>query len=104
MVLSAIVAVILAGGVILYAIGLVGFCPPVKPEVCMEIYSPVFGVPTFRMHANSCFACSEGAWMWFKVVYAELAMFPAVGVIAIAKLSHPRNLNGLSSSRASFLG
>jgi len=53
-ILSAIVAVILVGGLILCTIGLIGFCPPVKPEVCMDIYNPVFGIPTSRMHANSC--------------------------------------------------
>ena len=84
-ILSAIAAVILVGGFILYAIGLAGFCPPVKPEICMEIYSPVFGIPTFRMHANSCFACSEGAWMWFKIAYAGVAAVSAAGVIMITR-------------------
>jgi hypothetical protein len=49
-----------------------GVCPrmagPVtKPEACPMVYDPVFGVPTFRTHSNSCVACSEGAWFWLKL-------------------------------------
>lgn len=49
-----------------------GVCPqmtgPVpKPEACQMVDDPVFGVPTFRTHSNSCVACSEGAWFWLKL-------------------------------------
>jgi hypothetical protein len=49
-----------------------GVCPrmtgPVpKPEACPMVDDPVFGVPTFRTHSNSCVACSEGAWFWLKL-------------------------------------
>lgn len=49
-----------------------GVCPqmtgPVpNPEACPMVDDPVFGVPTFRTHSNSCVACSEGAWFWLKL-------------------------------------
>ena len=46
--------------------GLVGACPVTRPQVCVEIYDPVYGLPTFRTHSNSCMACMEGAWFWIK--------------------------------------
>jgi hypothetical protein len=46
--------------------GFVGACPATKPEICPSLYDPVFGTPTFRIHANACVACAEGAWFWIK--------------------------------------
>jgi hypothetical protein len=46
--------------------GFMGVCPAVKPEICPSLYEPVVGIPTFRIHANACVACSEGAWFWIK--------------------------------------
>ena len=61
-VLSMLALVFYAGA----SAGLVGVCPVTRPQVCVEIYAPVYGVPTFRMHSNSCMACMEGAWFWIK--------------------------------------
>jgi len=47
-------------------LGLAGACPVTRPQMCIEIYEPVYGVPTFRVHSNSCVACMEGAWFWIK--------------------------------------
>ena len=46
--------------------GFVGICPAAKPEICPTLYEPVLGIPTFRIHANACVACAEGAWFWIK--------------------------------------
>jgi len=53
-------------GVLASYSGVVGVCPPMPPEACIAIYDPVYGVPTFRAHSNSCVACAEGAWFWIK--------------------------------------
>ena len=63
------VAVVAVLALTLYAgtnTGLAGACPVTRPQVCIEIYEPVYGVPTFRVHSNSCVACMEGAWFWIK--------------------------------------
>lgn len=80
-VVAALVLVVVVAMVVTYATGLIGFCPPARPEACIEVYDPVYDIPTFRSHANSCFACSEGAWIWFKLVYAGLALISGIVLI-----------------------
>jgi hypothetical protein len=82
----AAVVVIIMVGYLMNMLGLFGLCPPAKPEFCIEIYSPVLGVPTFRVHGNSCLACSEGAWLWIRAGYAGMIMLIAVGLVDMMRV------------------
>ncbi len=58
--------VVVTAGFLLERYGFIGLCAVIRPEVCMTLYDPVYGIPTFRVHANQCVACMEGAWLWMR--------------------------------------
>ena len=57
------VIILILGAVLATSMGLVGACTS-KPDACTADYRPVYGIPTLRLHTNSCNACAEGAWLW----------------------------------------
>lgn len=64
--LVGVILIVVTARFLLEQCGFIGLCPVIRPGVCMTVYDPVCGIPTFRVHANQCVACMEGAWVWMR--------------------------------------